>query len=421
MLLIMGLGWAFDAMDTGIISFIMPLLIAEWGLSSAEMGALGSIGLFGMAIGAVIAGTLADRIGRKRVFTSTMVLYGTATALSAIAPNYELLLLFRFIVGVGLGGELPVAATLLTEFSPQNYRGRFMVLLESFWAVGWLLAALVAYIIIPVCGWRVGLAVGVIPALYTSIIRSHIPESLRYLIRTHQHDRLVVTIKKLESEMNLTLELSPNDYIEQDTAAAQNTMSALWAPRYRKRTLMLWLTWFGIIFSYYGIFMWLPTLIYQQGFTIVKSFEYLVIMTLAQLPGYLTAAVLVDKIGRKPTLAIFLLGSGVSSYFFGHAPHETALIIFGCLLSFFNLGAWGCIYTYTPELYPTAIRGLGSGWAAGIGRVGGILAPLLVGYLLNRHVSVDSVFHMFAAVFALIAVIVILLGNESKNSALEEV
>ena len=139
LLVVAGIGWVFDSMDTGLIAFVLPLLIKEWGLSATQAGMLGSIGLVGMALGAVAAGTLADRVGRKTVFSVTIVLYSLATGLCAVAPNYELLVLFRFLVGLGLGGELPVAATLVTEYVPGRARGRFMVLLESFWAVGWLL------------------------------------------------------------------------------------------------------------------------------------------------------------------------------------------------------------------------------------------------------------------------------------------
>ncbi len=163
LLVVAGIGWVFDSMDTGLIAFVLPLLIKEWGLSATQAGMLGSIGLVGMALGAVAAGTLADRVGRKTVFSVTIVLYSLATGLCAVAPNYELLVLFRFLVGLGLGGELPVAATLVTEYVPGRARGRFMVLLESFWAVGWLLAALIAYFIIPVTGWRTAFLIGAYP------------------------------------------------------------------------------------------------------------------------------------------------------------------------------------------------------------------------------------------------------------------
>ena len=183
LLVVAGIGWVFDSMDTGLIAFVLPLLIKEWGLSATQAGMLGSIGLVGMALGAVAAGTLADRVGRKTVFSVTIVLYSLATGLCAVASNYELLVLFRFLVGLGLGGELPVAATLVTEYVPGRARGRFMVLLESFWAVGWLLAALIAYFIIPVTGWRTAFLIGALPALYTMVIRMHLPESVRYLLK----------------------------------------------------------------------------------------------------------------------------------------------------------------------------------------------------------------------------------------------
>lgn len=351
-----------------------------------------------------------------------MLLYGIATALSALAPNYEFLLFCRLLVGLGLGGELPVVATLITEYSPQNSRGRFMVMLESFWAIGWLLAALIAYLVIPLYGWRIGLAIGALPALYTGVIRAHMPESLRYLMKQQKLAELNETISQLERSTAVPLtRCTKQELMALNTQPINSNLSTLWSKQYALRTAMLWITWFGIIFSYYGIFMWLPSLIYQQGFTIVKSFEYLLIMTVAQFPGYISAAYLVDKIGRRYTLSLYLLCSGISSYFFGHATSETVLLTSGIFMSFFNLGAWGVIYTYTPELYPTEIRGLGSGWAAGIGRIGGIIAPILVGFLLSQQLHMDSIFYLFASVFVLISIVVLCFGKESKQQALESI
>ena len=401
LLVVAGIGWVFDSMDTGLIAFVLPLLIKEWGLSATQAGMLGSIGLVGMALGAVAAGTLADRVGRKTVFSVTIVLYSLATGLCAVAPNYELLVLFRFLVGLGLGGELPVAATLVTEYVPGRARGRFMVLLESFWAVGWLLAALIAYFIIPVTGWRTAFLIGALPALYTMVIRMHLPESVRYLLKKG----------KIEEARKIT---------EKDVAEeTKGSFTSLWTSRFIKRTVMLWLVWFGIVFSYYGVFMWLPSLVFKQGFTVVKTFEYVLVMTLSQLPGYAAAAWLVDRLGRRYTLSLFLLGSGIASYFFGHAETVTALLCWGATMSFFNLGAWGVIYTYTPELYPTEIRGLGCGWATGFGRVGGMVAPLLVGALLTDAWDMGHIFYIFAGVFVLISFIVLTLGRETKRKELE--
>lgn len=388
------------------------------GLSATQAGMLGSIGLVGMALGAVAAGTLADRVGRKTVFSVTIVLYSLATGLCAVAPNYELLVLFRFLVGLGLGGELPVAATLVTEYVPGRARGRFMVLLESFWAVGWLLAALIAYFIIPVTGWRTAFLIGALPALYTMVIRMHLPESVRYLLKKGKIEEARKIVSSLEERCHM--EPRPLEVTEKDVAEeTKGSFTSLWTSRFIKRTVMLWLVWFGIVFSYYGVFMWLPSLVFKQGFTVVKTFEYVLVMTLSQLPGYAAAAWLVDRLGRRYTLSLFLLGSGIASYFFGHAETVTALLCWGATMSFFNLGAWGVIYTYTPELYPTEIRGLGCGWATGFGRVGGMVAPLLVGALLTDAWDMGHIFYIFAGVFVLISFIVLTLGRETKRKELE--
>ena len=182
LLVVTGLGWLFDAMDTGLIAFVLPVLAREWSLTPAQVGWIGSIGLIGMALGAVLAGTIADCIGRKQVFTITVLLYSISTGLCAVAWNYESLLVFRFLVGFGLGGELPVAATLMSEYAPARLRGRFIVLLESFWGLGWLVAACIAYLLIPVFGWQAAFFIGALPALYVFLLRLHMPESIRYLL-----------------------------------------------------------------------------------------------------------------------------------------------------------------------------------------------------------------------------------------------
>lgn len=418
LLLVTGLGWLFDSMDTGLIAFILPVLAKEWGLAPGQMGLIGSIGLIGMALGAVISGTVADRIGRKKVFTITVLLYSIASAFCALSWNYQSLLVFRFLVGFGLGGELPVAATLVSEYAPFRVRGRFIVLLESFWGLGWIAAACIAYFFIPVYGWRMAFLIGALPALYVCLIRLHMPESVRYLLTRGRVDEARQIVLSLEKQLHVPSALFTGE-TEPVPVVAKASFRELWKKPFMSRTIMLWLVWFGINFSYYGIFMWLPSLVFQQGFTVVKTFEYVLIMTLAQLPGYYCAAWLVDKIGRKYALSAFLLFSGVASYFFGHASTAATLMMWGSVMSFFNLGAWGVLYTYTPEQYPTAIRALGSGWAAGFGRFGGMAAPMMVGALLARSFGFASVFYMFALVFAAVAVIVLSLGVESKQKDLE--
>ena len=423
LLAVTGLGWLFDSMDTRLIAFVLPVLAKDWSLTPAQMGWIGSIGLIGMALGAVLAGTLADRIGRKKVFSITVLLYSLSTGMCALSWSYESLLFFRFLVGFGLGGELPVAATLMSEYAPSHLRGRFIVLLESFWALGWLVAACIAYLLIPMFGWKIAFVIGTLPALYVFLIRLHMPESVRYLLSKNRVEEAKDIILSLEKKLSVVSqpfegELTPVEkgQVKEETPR----FTKLWNRQFRMRTLMLWLAWFGIVFSYYGIFMWLPSIVFAQGFAVVKTFEYVLIMTLAQLPGYFAAAYLVEVIGRKYTLSLFLLMSGVCSFFFGNASSSETLLAWGAAMSFFNLGAWGVIYTYTPEQYPTSMRALGSGWAAGFGRIGGMLAPMLVGVMIASSFGMNTIFLMFASVFVIISAVVIALGHESKQKSLEE-
>lgn len=443
-----GIGWALDAMDIGLISFVMVALIKEWNLSPWEQSALVSTGFIGMAVGAAVAGFLADRIGRRQVFALTLMLYGLATGASALVGSLGVLLILRFIVGLGLGGELPVASTLVSEFSPQNMRGRIVIALESFWTVGWLAAAVIGYYVVPLeNGWRWALALGMIPAVWSLVVRFSLPESVRYLESTGKNAEAERTVCAWEANASAGATLtSAHRGVQREShdpeeghahtagvisLPSTGTQVALFTPKYRRRTSGLWMVWFGLNFAYYGAFMWLPTLLVAHGLTMVKSFEYTLFITLAQLPGYLVAAIFIEKWGRKPTLIVFLAGSMASAVFFGFAPvlgqamglHEqgsvgTLVLIAGFLLSFFNLGAWGAVYAITPEVYPTYFRATGAGAATAFGRVAAILAPLTIPLL--QGYGLTPLFLLFAAMFAL-AVAGALLLPEAKGKSLDYV
>ena len=419
LLWVIGLGWMFDAMDTGLIAFILTSMAEEWNMSASEKGWVVSIGFVGMAIGAIFSGGLADRIGRRTVFAMTLVIYSIATALCAFAPNLMWLLIFRFIVGLGLGGQLPVAVTLVSEYIPAHVRGRFIVLLESFWGLGWLVAALVSYFVIPSYGWHIAFLIGGLPALYVFMILKKVPESVPYLINRGRVEEAHALVQKLERQCGVEV----IDYIEVKPVAEKQNISfrQLWSGPFARRTLMLWLIWFGIVYSYYGIFTWLPSLLVKQGYSIVQSFVYVLIMILAQLPGYVSAAWLVEKWGRKPTLASFIGMCAIAAYFFGQANTVNMIMFWGCLLSFFNLGAWGVLYTYTPEQYPTNIRAFGSGWASAVGRMGGIVAPIVVTHLMVMDNGFSQVFMMFTAVLLGVALVILILGEETKGKTLESI
>jgi len=414
------LGWAFDSMDTGIVAFVLAKMTIIWHLTSHQIGYIGSIGLAGMACGAVMSGWLADSIGRKKLFTATLLTYGVATGLCGFAWNYESLLVFRFLVGLGVGGQLPVAVTLMSEYSPARYRGRMIVLLESSWALGWLAASVIAYMIIPRYGWQVAFFIGAGPAFTFIYFWQRVPESVLYLIGKGRFAEAHAQVAAIEASLGVPVG-EPPTAAEVNAPPTKFSLAELWSGPYLKRTVCLWILWFGTVFAYYGIFTWLPSLLVKSGHTLIRSFEYVMWMTLAQIPGYFTAAMLVDRIGRKITLSSFLTACAICAYFFGNARSGTEIVLWGCLLSFFNLGAWGVLYTYSPEMYPTQARASGVGFAAGFGRIGGILAPIIVGVIMTGPEKISTVFTMFTVVLLLIALNIVVLGEETMHKSLDEI
>lgn len=418
-----GIGWALDAMDVGLISFIMAALAVHWGLSPTQTSWLGSIGFVGMALGATFGGLLADRIGRRQVFALTLLVYGLATGASALATGLGMLIALRFVVGLGLGAELPVASTLVSEFAPRRIRGRMVVILEAFWAVGWIAAALIGTFVVTADdnGWRWALAIGMVPTFYAIYVRKGLPESVRFLEDKGRHGEAERVVASFEAEVERT-ELERIDAAEAQRLRHQPRedfaeASSIWEKALRRRTAALWIVWFCVNLSYYGAFIWIPSLLVADGFTLVRSFQFTLIITLAQLPGYAVAAWLIEAWGRRSTLATFLLGSAASALFFGTATTEVTIIAAGCLLSFFNLGAWGALYAIGPELYPSHVRGAGTGAAAGFGRIASIIAPLIVPPLLAFGGSI-ALFSLFSTAF-LVAAVATLTLPEQRGKVLD--
>ncbi|WP_422115881.1 MFS transporter [Brachybacterium sp. UNK5269] len=428
-----GIGWALDAMDVGLISFVIAALSVHWNLSKADGSLIASAGFAGMAIGASVGGLLADRIGRRNVFALTLLVYGLATGASALAMGVGALIALRFVVGLGLGAELPVASTLMSEFAPARIRGRIIVWLEAFWALGWILAAVIGTFVAASgpTGWRWALALGMVPAAYSLVVRWGMPESVRFLELKGRADEAEAVVRGFESSPAISRRqgraaaaAEADGRVRADevgTVPAADQVEAsggIWSGSLRRRTAGLWAVWFCINLSYYGAFIWIPTLLVDRGFSLTQSFTFTLIITLAQIPGYAAAAWLIEVLGRRWTLTLFLAGSALSAIGYGLADSEATIIAAGCLLSFFNLGAWGALYAIGPELYPTAVRGTGTGAAAAFGRVASMLAPFLVPVLVTtggQHLA----FAVFAFAFGLAAAAAFTLP-EQRGKALAE-
>ncbi|MDB5083712.1 MAG: major facilitator superfamily 1 [Bacilli bacterium] len=386
-LTVSGFGLLFDSMDNALLAFVLTSIGTQWHLSPGLLGLIGSVSFIGMAVGSALAGLFADRFGRRSVFMWTLLIYSIATGLTAFAWGVGIFVVLRFLVGFGIGGELPVATTYVLESSPEEERGRRVVYLETFWALGSLAAALISFFIVPSFGWRVVFLIGALPALYTLILRNALPESVEFIALA-------------------------------ENKSMKKSFRTLWSNELVASTVVTSLLWFIMNFAYYGMFLWLPSVLYYKGYSLVHSIGYVLIMTIAQVPGYLTAAWLVEKWGRKRTLVPALLCTSLSALGFGFSHSTVWLIVFGLLLNYFMLGAFAGTYIFTVEQFPTLARASGIGWAAGFGRIGGVIAPFLVGALIGRSVGYPTIFSIFFVTVLIGFVIVGLFGRETKANKL---
>lgn len=411
--------YGLTAMNTMLISATLPEIIKEWNLDSVTAGFLLSSGYIGMFIGAFSCGFLADTLGRRKTLILTILIMSIFTGFCSFSQDVLSMAILRFLAGIGLGGALPQPGVYISEYVPANYRGKFVGLVETSWVFGALLAIAFPFLLIPLYGWRLTFLIAFIPLSLIILIILFVPESLRYLELKNKHEEILKLLKKYNL---ISEEISEKRALYETKEAFEKTsLKEIFSSNYMKRTILLWILWAVLVYTYHGIFLWLPTIYVKEfGFEIVKSLYWILIVTLMQVPGYFSATFLLDIIGRKKVLAIYLCLAGIGSFLLSIAKDMNTVLLWSCVISFFNLGAWAGLYTYTPELYPTRIRGTGSGAAASIGRVAGILAPTLTGFLYTIGKLLYP-FIVFTLAHFIASLSVIFLGIETKKKILEEI
>ena len=413
---IFGLVWAADAMQVIAIGFTAASIAASFGLSVLQALQTGTLFFLGMFVGATLFGRIADRIGRRKVLLLTVTCDAVFGIASVFAGDFTTLLVLRFLTGMAVGGTLPVDYAMMAEFLPPRNRGRWLVWLEGFWAVGTIVIALTAWIA-HLAGaaepWRWIFAVAAFPALIGIGLRFWVPESPMYLLRRGDEpgaraviDRVLVAngSRPLADDARLVAPPAPG------------ADQGLFGPELRRRSLGIFATWFLVSLSYYGVFVWLPSELVKGGFGFVRGYGFLVLMALAQVPGYALAAHGVERWGRKPTLQIFLLLSAAGCLMFITATGPWLVAAALLLMSFALLGTWGALYAYTPELYPTGLRGTGMGTASAVARVGGLLAPSLLGVVVARGFGLAV--GVFAGLLLLAALATLFIPTETRDSAI---
>ena len=418
---ITGFAWTFVAFEIILISLVLPVLGAEFGIFVAtdpvQYGAIVSATLLGSFVGSLSLGRLSDARGRRRYFQLSIVFYSIFTALTALSFNVASVFPFRFLAGLGLGGMLVIDPAILSEYLPPQHRGRYMVFLDFFWPGGFLLAIGFWYLfIIQLDGaWRLLFLVAAFPAFIAFLFRLAVPESPYYLARKGRLEEASGVLRRVTGK-----NVNPSDLAGEPTVS-RAPVRALFRGDLLRRTAVTIGVWIALNFSYYGLFLWLPPAL--AGFGIAPFADpnvlalFLVISAVAQFPGYAASMVLVEKWGRKKTLALFLILGGISGYVFATAGDFTTLVLGLVFVSFFNLGAWGAVYPYTSELFPTEYRATGFGVAEGVGKITAVLAPIAFGALLAYT---SGVFWSLTAVAVMMlagGLIAATVGPETKGAA----
>jgi putative MFS transporter len=323
-----------------------------------------------------------------------------------------------------MGMEFPVAQSIVSEIIPARLRGRYLALLEGFWPLGFIAAGLVAHAVLPIGGWRWVFIIEAVPAVFVFAVRFMVPESPRWLADRGRMAAAEDVMRRFEKAVSARLDgaelPAPRPQPLQPTTRARSSFLELWSRQYARRTTMLWLLWFFALLGYYGLTTWLGALLQAAGYSVTRSVYYATLISLAGVPGFFTAALLIEAWGRKPACVAALVGAAVSAWFYGTAASQAQLIAWGLALQFCQFGMWSVLYAYTPELYPTRARATGAGCASAVGRLGALLGPYAVGEILPRA-GQSGVFALGAGTFLVAALDVLLLGVETRGRTLEAI
>ena len=410
-----GAAWTFVAMEILLVGFTVPVFTAIWDLSGSYAGWIAASALGGSLLGSLVLGPAADRVGRRRIFQAAILWYAVFTALTALAWGPGSLSAFRFLAGIGLGGMLVVDPAMLAEYLPPQKRGRFLVVLDLFWPVGLLLATGLSWFFLEQVGgdwaWRWLFLAAAFPAFLAFVARLSLPESPYFLARRGRRAEAGQVLEQITGRPVAGDELAA-------APEARSSMLELAAGKLRSRTVIILLVWIALNISYYGLFLWLPFVLQEEARFTIDVYLLLTLSALSQFPGYIAAIWLVERIGRKPTLTLFLLLGGLSVFAFAvseSTPQYVAALFF---VGFFNLGAWGAVYPYTSELFPTRLRGSAFGLAEGVGKGAAIGGPYLFGALIDA--TGDTTWSLtFVALVMAAGALAMLFGPETRGRALD--
>ncbi len=412
----------FDAFDALTIAQVLPVLVPLWKLSSSQIGLLISAGYLGQVIGALAFGLLAEKIGRLKAMSAAIAVFSIGSLLCASSENFWSLLVPRIFQGFGLGGEVPIAAAYISEIAKTKGRARFVLLYENIFSLGIVVAGILGSVLVPALGWQSMFLIGGVPIILAVVIPKTLPESPRWLASQGRLSEADTAVSHMEARIRKHVQgqLPPVGPIV-EISRKPSTWADLFGGIYLRRSLVVWTIWFSSFLVYYSLTFWLPTL-YRTVFQVPldQSLRLGVLTSLAAVAGSLTAAFIADVLGRKKLFVLSLSGGALCLFgLWGFGATELAQVIYlGNAACFFVGMACIAVYVYTPELYPTRTRALGTSIGSAFLRLGTIVGPMIVGNFISY--GIGFVCAVFGGIAACAAIIVAVFAVETTDQRLED-
>ncbi len=400
----------FDGYDLIIYGVALPLLMEEWSLTSVQAGFLASAALFGMMFGAMIFGTLSDKIGRKKTIMICVALFSSFTFFGAFASGPMQFAALRFIAGLGIGGVMPICVALTSEYAPKRMRSTLVAIMFSGYAIGGITSALLGSFLVLDFGWEIMFYIAGIPTLLLPIIWKMLPESLMYLVKEKREDEAKNIVQKLAPQEKVTP--STTLVLDEPTKGDDAPIKALFLNRRGFTTIMFWVAFFMCLLMVYALASWLPKLMIQAGYSLGASMLFLFALNIGGMIGAIGGGVLADKFHLKPVLTIMFVAGAIALILLGYNSPQIVLYTLIAIAGATTIGSQILLYTFVAQYYPTAVRTTAMGWASGIGRIGAIVGPILTGALLTLELTHQMNF-LFIAIPGIIAAIAIFLVNLS--------
>ncbi|MFS8980822.1 MFS transporter [Cupriavidus necator] len=404
----------FDGYDLAVAGIALPSIMKDMGVDATRAGLMVSSALFGMMIGAIFLGTIADRIGRRKAIAICIALFSVFTAAAGFTSNPELFSVTRFLAGLGIGGVMPNVVAQMTEFSPKRIRTTMVTLMFSGYAVGGMLAAVLGKGLIETHGWQSVFIAAGLPVVLIPLIVKSLPESMPFLIKSGRIEELRRTVSKLEPgyqpHADDRFELPAGD--KADDAPIRH----LFQEGRGISTLMFWIAFFMCLFMVYALSSWLAKLMADAGHSLGSALTFVLVLNFGAVIGAVSGGWLADRFHIKYVLIFFFALAAVSISMLGHPVPIGVLYFLVGMAGATTIGTQILAYAYVGQFYPMAVRSTGIGWASGVGRSGAILAPIVIGTLVGMRLPLQQNF-MAIAVPALIALIAIALVNHARSAS----